>query len=193
MRKDWGLSATLPDYGSDARFLLNTCASSTMLETLNIFSRQNHYRDAVLGLARIINRFELVNMGFEEGLRDERRKRDQHHVAWGVWLFPVKPNGTAADVNLKHGLPAVTHDLRAEGVGIMTPLRLQGEHFVLAMPDEEDDSWRFFRCVARHNTQQPGGWHQLGLQVERVIKFEQLQLKEFREHIRHIATVSADA
>ena len=159
----------------------------TMLDAVvNLFSRRNPRRDAVLGLARIISRYDLVNLGYSEGHREDRRSRDEHHASWGVWLFPCREDDRAEGLKISSGVPAVTHDLRSEGLGIMTPLRLQGDYFFVAVPDEEDDTWKFFKGQVRHYTRRPGGWHHLGLQVLRTIVLESQQRAEFRQHIQSI-------
>ena len=158
-----------------------------MLEAVtNLFTRRDPRREAALGLARIISRHEMVGLSYDQGISDDRRTHDEWHVALGVWLFPCEPTDLAADVDLSYGVPAVTIDIRREGFGVMTPVKLKHEHFVIAVPHEEEDSWRFFRCQVCHNTRRPGSWFQLGIQVERTIELEGSQRVAFREHIQRI-------
>lgn len=165
-----------------------------MLDTvINLFTRKDSRRNAVLGLARIISRYDLVNLSYRTGLRENRRARDEHHASWGVWLFPCSSNATCADFQVSTGLPAVTHDLRGEGLGIMTPIRLKSEHFIIAVPDEDGDTWKFFHGQVRHNTRRPGGWCHLGIQVESTVTLEHSQVLAFREHIRGIENASAES
>ena len=126
------------------------------------FTRGDPRRDAKIGLARIISRYEMTGLSYKHGIADERRSRDERYVPMGVWLFPCSETATSADLNLSSGVPAVTHNLRIEGFGVMTPVRLKHRHFVVAVPDE-NDVWRFFRCDVRHNTARPGHWFLLGL------------------------------
>lgn len=170
-----------------------------MLDTvLDLFSRRDPRREAVVGLARILNRHDVANMAFNSRYEIERRDNDQRKVSWGVWLFPIDAKTKASEFRLDRGLPAVTQDLRREGIGVMTPMQLGGDQFVIAMPEEPvldtyapeqsgaEPSWNFFRCDVRHNTRCPGGWFQLGLQVAESIRLESSQRIEFREHIAAI-------
>ena len=158
-----------------------------MIEAVvNLFTRRNPRRDAVLALARIISRREMAGLGFEQGIADERRARDKRHVALGVWLFPCEAADLAADIDLSFGVPAITHDIRSEGFGVMTPVKLNREYFVIAVPCEDDDGWHFFRCRVCHNTRTPGSWFQLGIQVERSIELDGRQRCAFREHIERV-------
>lgn len=166
---------------------------------LDLFSRRDPRRDAVVGLARILNRHDVSNIMFEAGYEVERRVHDQRKISWGVWLFPIDAETKATEFRMDGGLPAVTQDLRKEGIGVMTPMQLNGDQFVIAMPENpvldtfdpertpSDPTWNFFRCDVRHNTRCSGGWFQLGLQVAESIKLEAWQSSDFREHIASVA------
>jgi hypothetical protein len=80
-------------------------------------------------------------------------------------------------------VPAITRDVRAEGFGVLTPVSLEGECFVVAVPDGET-SWRFFVAEMRHNTPLPGNWFQLGLRNERMLDPTENQSRQFRQHIK---------
>ncbi|MEP3481662.1 MAG: hypothetical protein ABJZ55_20635 [Fuerstiella sp.] len=170
-----------------------------MLDTvLDLFSRRDPRREAVVGLARILNRRDVASLAFESGHEVDRRDNDQRKVSWGVWLFRIDAKTKAAELQLDCGLPAVTQDLRREGIGVMTPMQLAGDQFVIAMPEEpvlntyapernsSETSWIFFRCDVRHNSRCPGGWFQLGLQVAESISLESDQRVQFREHIQSV-------
>lgn len=150
---------------------------------MNMFTRCNPKRDASIALARIISRYDMQCMGYEEGLVEDRRAKEERHVALGVWLFAHPEGQSVADLDFSSGVPAVTHDLRAEGFGVMTPVRLKRNRFLLATPGENDDDWRFFVCEVRHNTRKPGGWYKLGLIVESAVKLDGDQRAEFRDHV----------
>lgn len=167
-----------------------------MLDTvLNLFSLRDPRRDAVVGLARILNRHDVANMAFDAGYEVERRDNQQRKVSWGVWLFPIDAKTKAVNLQIDRGLPAVTQDLRREGIGVMTPMMLSGDQFVIAMPEDPVrdtfapeqstgvTTWNFFRCDVRHNTRCCGGWYQLGLQVSESIKLDGDQRSQFRQHI----------
>ncbi|MCP4785037.1 MAG: hypothetical protein GY903_17575 [Fuerstiella sp.] len=158
-----------------------------MIEAVaNLFSRRKPRQKAVLALARIISRHEMAGLGYEQGIADDRRARDERHVALGVWLFPCEAADLAEDVDLSFGVPAVTHDIRSEGFGVMTPVKLKCDYFVIAVPCEDTDDWQFFRCRVCHNTRTPGSWFQLGIHVERSIELECSQRLAFREHIERV-------
>ena len=157
-----------------------------MLEVVaNLFTRRDPRREARLGLARIISRYDMTCLSYEQGITVERRDRDERHVALGVWLFPCKATAKAADLNIASGVPAVTHDLRSDGFGVMTPVSLKHKHFFVAVPDETD-CWRFFKCDVRHNSVKPGNWYLLGLQVDVSILLDGKQRIRFRDHIGEI-------
>lgn len=151
----------------------------------NLFSRRNPQRDAKNCLARIISRYDMSRLSYEEGIEADRRCRDERHVAIGIWLFPQTDDCPAGEFNVEHGVPAVTHDIRSEGLGVMTPISLEQKRFVVATPDESE-RWRFFQTDVRHNTRKPGGWYMLGLQVTKLVEIEGDQAIEFREHISEV-------
>ena len=157
-----------------------------MQSMMNMFTRKDSHRNAVLALARIISRYDLMEISYERGLRDNRREKDEHRVSWGVWLFPCAAKAKARDFTVSNGVPAVTHDIRGEGLGISTPVALKSDYFIVALPDEEDDSWKFFRGEVRHNTRRPGGWFHFGIQIESTINLEQSQVVDFRKHIERV-------
>lgn len=159
-----------------------------MLEVVSkLFSRRDPRQEAKLGLARIISRYDMTRLSYEQGISDERRCRDERYIALGVWLFPCEAETTAHELNISCGVPAVTYDLRSGGLGVMTPMRLNFRHFVVAVPDEED-TWKFFRCEARHNSVKPGNWYLLGLQVDINLTIEGERRVEFKQHISHICS-----
>lgn len=155
----------------------------------DMFSRRHPKRDATRAVTRIMNRYDMVRLSFDEGIQEERRRSDERSVALGVWLFPCGEEDMAKDVDFSRGVPAVTHDLRAEGFGVLTPVQLKDEHFLVAALD--DEVWSFFRCSVRHNSARPGGWFQLGLQVDRAIELDQQQRRAFREHVEAVQPNSA--
>ncbi|MCA9048007.1 MAG: hypothetical protein KDA89_04730 [Planctomycetaceae bacterium] len=155
-----------------------------MLEVVTkIFTRRDPRRDAVLGLARIISRYDMQRLGFEEGISPDRRDRVERHVAVGVWLFPCREDSLGEDLNTETVQSAVTHELRSEGFGVMAAEPFAASHCIIAIPDEEGGSWRFFRCSACHHTRRPGGWYYIGLHVERTVDLDGNQRIAFREHI----------
>ena len=157
-----------------------------MLDAITrLFSKRDSRQEARLGLARIISRYDMIRLCYEEGINVDRRSRDERHIALGIWLFPCAEDATAEDFDINSGVPAVTHDLRCEGIGVMTPLPMDAEHYVVAAPDE-NGGWRFFKCEVRHSTKKPGGWHLLGLQVDNVLDLDGSTRRAFREYIARI-------
>ena len=150
---------------------------------VNLFTRRDPKREAALALTRIMNRYDMGRLGYQEGISPDRRSNERH-VALGVWLFPCGPDDDASEIVISRGVPAVTHDLRSEGFGIMTPVRMNHENYFVATQDE--DNWHFFRCHVRHNTRKPGGWFQLGLQVDCAIDLDSNHRGKFRSHINAI-------
>jgi len=154
----------------------------------NVFTGRDSRRQARLAMARIMTRFDLVRLSFNEGIREERRQRDEHHVALGVWLFPCEARQPTVDVDMSSGMPAVTSDLRAEGFGVMVPTRLTHGAYLVAAPEEEGH-WRYFRCTVCHNTAQPGGWYQLGMHVKNMAELTTGQRTAFREYLESVTGV----
>lgn len=159
-----------------------------MLDLVNkLFSCQNARRDAQQGLARIISRYDVSRICYEQGVVPDRRNREERHVALGVWLIPCEADDRAKDLRVDRALPAVTHDVRSEGVGILTPLSLESQHFVIAMPFE-NSGFQFYKAIVKHNSDQPGGWHLLGLYVEKMIELEGDQRVAFRNHTADVCS-----
>lgn len=153
-----------------------------MLENVvNMFTRRQPGRDATLAVARIMSRYDMTRLSYGEGLHEDRRSRDERNVATGVWLFPCGPHADAGSLRIAAGVPAVTHDIRPSGFGILTPVKIEEQHFVVAFPDE--NAWKFFSAEVCHNTPRPGHWYQLGLKIDRVVELDQSRRAEFRQHI----------
>ena len=151
----------------------------------NVFTGRDPKRQARLSMARIMSRFDLVRLSYNEGIREERRERDEHHVALGVWLFPCEARESTVDIDMSTGMPAVTSDMRAEGFGVMVPTRLTHGAFLVAAPEEEGH-WRYFRCTVCHNTAQPGGWYQVGMHVKRTVDLTSGQRAALREYLESV-------
>lgn len=153
----------------------------------NLFTRNNPKRDAKNCLTRIISRYDMSRLSYEEGIEADRRSKDERHVAIGVWLFPQPENAPVGSLNVDQGVPAVTHDLRSEGLGVMTPVCIDNKRFMVATPDESE-RWRFFQTEVRHNTRKPGGWYMLGLQVTSLVEIDGDDAANFRRHISQVCS-----
>ncbi|MEQ9411869.1 MAG: hypothetical protein RIK87_29410 [Fuerstiella sp.] len=155
-----------------------------MLDTVvRMFTRRDPRREAASALTRIMNRHDVIRLSYEDGVFVDRRGRNEKHVAMGVWLFPCAADPEKFGIRVGDGVPAVTHDMRPNGFGIMTPMRLQHHEYAVAVQDE-DDSWKFFRCKVRHNTRKPGGWYHLGMEVERVLSPTPAEQTAFHQHVQ---------
>jgi hypothetical protein len=159
------------------------------IPVLNAVTSMLHRPDArlqaSLSLARLMSQLDLEAMPFEEGVQASRRDAETRHVAIGIWLIPLdeKQNADAAD--MKKAIPATTCDLRRNGIGVLTPARLGSKKFVVAVADLEN-AWKFFVAETRHQSDRPGGWHQLGLHVEKIWQPGSMQIVQFRHRVENI-------
>ncbi|MCA9036428.1 MAG: hypothetical protein KDA91_14940 [Planctomycetaceae bacterium] len=151
------------------------------LGLMGIF-REKPRTKASNALARILTMHDMSEMSYEEGISRSRRQDFPRPVALGVMVIPCGRETKAADVNYLHAVPGVTCDLRREGIGVLLPHNLKGDHFLVAIPDTEE-VWRFFGCECRHNSPRPGGWWQLGLHVEWLAEPESNQMADFRSRL----------
>jgi hypothetical protein len=128
------------------------CKGRIMLEAVtNLFTRRHPRREAALGLARIISRHEMSGLSYDQGIAEDRRIHDEWHVAMGIRLFPCESIDLAADIDMRHGVLAVTIDIRRQGFGVMTPVKLKREHFMIAVPYKEEASWHLpMQCLPQH-------------------------------------------
>lgn len=154
--------------------ILNTIAG--------MLHRPDQRKQASLAIARLMSQFDLEAMPFELGVEPSRRDAQTRHVAIGLWLIPIGENQSLGDVSMKSAVPATTCDLRRNGFGVLTPAQLPAERFVVAVADLEN-TWKFFIAEARHKSERPGGWHQLGLSVQRIWEPNSLQSMQFRNRI----------
>jgi hypothetical protein len=148
----------------------------------NFFGRRDPRQEAGLTLARLLTQLDLLEMPFDNGVRQTRRSNSTRYVAIGIWLMPLGAKQNPEDANFDNALPAVTADLRRLGVGLLMPLRLPASRVLLAFADAEDH-WKFFVCNVRHNSPGPGGWFKIGLAVEGTWEPEPLQISHFRNRI----------
>ena len=134
---------------------------------------------ASYSLSRILSQLDLRDMPYEEGVNTNRRRDVTRHVSIGIWLIPISANQSpdAADTSLAE--PAVTCDLRRQGIGVLVPKHMTATRFLVAVEDL-DELWRFFLTEVRHQSVRPGGWFQLGLDVIKIVDPESLQMSHFR-------------
>ncbi len=157
--------------------------SIPILNTIsNMLHRSDPRRQASIALARLLTRLDLECMAYDEGVVANRRDAQTRHVAIGIWLIPMGENQKLDDVDTKKAIPATTCDLRRHGIGVLTPVRLQAEKYIVAVSDSEN-VWRFFVSRVRHQSERTGGWTHLGLSVEKIWSPGSLQTMHFRNRV----------
>ena len=128
----------------------------------------------------------LRDLPYDEGVDKNRRQDGTRHVSIGIWLIPIEVNQSPSNVDTSHALPAVTCDMRRQGIGVLVPTNMQARRFMVAVADQ-NEVWRFFLTEVRHVSSRPGSWHQLGLDVVKTIDLESLQLLDFRNRVNSFA------
>lgn len=144
-----------------------------------LFSKHSPRQMAKAAIARILTQFEVDKLPFETGLLASRRDTDTRWHAIGGWMIPVLPDMSLDHLDFATPLPAVTSDIRADGIGVMLNDAVSTQRAVLALPDGEG-FWRFFLTDIRHSSPRPGGWHHVGLQIDRLFEPNSLQNEQFR-------------
>lgn len=145
----------------------------------SMLHRANPRRKASLSLSRILTQLDMRDLPYDEGVNTNRRHDVTRHVSIGIWLVPIEANQSPAAADTSFAQPAVTCDLRRQGIGVLVPKQMTATRFLVAVADL-DDSWRFFLTEVRHQSTRPGGWFQLGLDVVKVVDPESLQMSHFR-------------
>ena len=135
-----------------------------------------------------MTQLDLRDLPYEQGVDNNRRQEETRHISIGVWLVPMAANQSVSSVETSNAVPAVTCDMRRQGIGVLVPTNLQARQFIVAVADQ-DDVWRFFLTNVRHVSSRPGGWHQLGLDVAKTIDLESLQLLHFRNRVNSFASL----
>lgn len=154
----------------------------------SILHRPNPRRKASMALSRIMTQLDLRDLPYEQGVDKNRRQDGTRHISIGVWLIPMTANQSASSVETSNAVPAVTCDMRRQGIGVLVPTNLQARQFIVAVADQ-DNVWRFFLTDVRHVTSRPGGWHQLGLDVVKTVDLESLQMLHFRNRVNSFASL----
>ena len=145
----------------------------------SMLSRPDQNVKARNSLSRILSQLDMRDMPYDEGLNTNRRNDVTRHISIGIWLIPIEANQSPSTVDTSFAEPAVTCDLRRQGIGVLVPKYLTAARFLVAVPDL-DESWRFFLTEVRHHSTRPGGWFQLGLDVIKLVDPESLQMSHFR-------------
>ncbi len=134
---------------------------------------------ASCSLSRIVSQLDLRDMPYDEGLTKNRRDGVTRHVSLGIWLIPIAADQGPDTADTKLAEPAVTCDLRRQGIGVLVPKHMTATRFLVAVEDL-DELWRFFLTEVRHQSVRPGGWSHLRLEVIRIVEPESLQISHFR-------------
>ena len=160
-----------------------------ILSTLGgMLSRRDPRKQAEIALARLLSQFDMAAMPYETGVQPSRRGENARSVTIGIWLVSVSGGPAGHDAlgktpDLGRAIPAATCDLRRQGFGVLVPVQLKSERFIVAVGDMEN-TWRFFVTQVRHQSPRPGGWFQIGLKVETVFEPDAQQLVQFRHRIK---------
>ena len=149
-----------------------------------VFQKRNPRQQAGLALTRLLTQFDMGQMPYETGTRPSRRREGTRNVAIGIWLTPFEENRGPETADMQKSIPAATCDLRRQGIGVLMPVKLQSRKFIAAVADLEN-VWRYFVVKARHVTDRPGGWFQLGLSVESMYEPDSLQTLRFRQRLEN--------
>jgi hypothetical protein len=149
-----------------------------------VFQKRHPRQQAGLALTRLLTQFDMGQMPYESGTRPSRRSEGTRSVAIGIWLIPFEENRGAENADMQKAIPAATCDLRRQGIGVLMPVKLTSRKFIAAVADPEN-VWRYFVVSARHVTDRPGGWYQLGLSVESMYEPDSLQTLRFRQRVEN--------
>ena len=152
-----------------------------------VFQKRNPRQQAGLALSRLLTQFDMGQMPYESGSRPSRRTDSTRNVAIGIWLIPYEENRGPEQADLQKAIPAATCDMRRQGIGVLMPVKLTASKFIAAVADLEN-VWRFFVVTARHVTDRPGGWFQMGLSVESIYEPDSLQKLRFRQRVENAFT-----
>jgi hypothetical protein len=146
------------------------------------FHRREERNKVAMAIARLMSKLDMEEMPFDEGLKESRRDARTRHVSIGMWLIPASDQLAFEDVDFSRSIPCVTCDLRRHGIGVLIHERLKDTRFIAAIADLEE-SWRFFHVSIRHQSQRPGGWYHLGLNVDGIAEPSTWQLNRLKHQI----------
>lgn len=152
-----------------------------------VFQKRHPRQQAGLALTRLLSQFDMGQMPYETGTRPSRRSEGTRSVAIGIWLIPFEENRGPENADMHKAIPVATCDMRRQGIGVLMPVKLTSRKFIAAVADPEN-VWRYFIVSARHVTDRPGGWYQLGLSVECMYEPDSLQTIRFRQRVENAFT-----
>jgi len=157
---------------------INTIAS--------LLSKPDLKRKASISLSRMLTQLDMRDLPYDTDLNANRRNDVTRHVSIGIWLIPVAANQSPTAADTSCAVPAVTCDLRRQGIGVLLSSRVTAPCFLVAAADL-DGVWRFFLTEVRHQSPRPGGWFQVGLDVLRIVDLESEQTSRFRNRMKSLS------
>ncbi len=141
---------------------------------------------ASLALARILSQRDLELLPFQEGVQESKRRDKPRQISMGMWIVPFTGEIPLEEVSLEDVFPAVSCDLRREGIGVLVSSDINAPGCIVAIADKEE-VWRFFSTTICHRTPRPGSWLQIGLHVDGLLEPTGGQMQEF---LHAVATIS---
>ena len=155
-----------------------------------LFNPENPRKKAEMAFARLVSEVSLGSLPYRGGLSETRRRAKSQPTAIGVWLIPCNEPQTVQP-DFTNAIPAVTFDLRNMGIGVLVRQHLECD-VVVAIPDKQEN-WHSFECEVRHQSQRPGGWYQVGLQVQSIFEPSLTEMTLLRSHFtQELASATAE-
>lgn len=153
-------------------------------------SGRSGVQKASLALARIISQHDLELLPFQEGVQESKRRDKPRQISLGMWVIPLTEEIPVEETSMTNVLPVVSCDLRREGIGILVFADIVARGCIVAIPDKEN-VWRFFMTTIRHRTPKPGGWLQIGLQINNLLELSGGQTSEFLNAVTAISELKS--
>ncbi len=164
-----------------------------MLKNLSqVLCLQDPRKKASLALARVLTQYDMESLSFRGDVVSTRRQGEARQIALGAWLIPYCSEGPRGVLDFDAAIPAVTYDLRRNGIGVLTQQEIQLTTVTVAMPDR-DGIWRFFESHICHQSRRPGGWFLQGMQVQQLLEPHPGDVTHFRIHIRDLDPADKEA
>lgn len=163
----------------------------------SLFTTRDPKREATSAVTRLINIIDAEELKYSQGLVGELRKSRDRYATIGVWIIPLKGGQAAENMVVPSAVPAVTHDLRVSGLGIVAPAPLAWKEAVVALPmpgkEPEDEIMMFLRVEIRHCTRKTGGWYAMGMELQDLLKPDSAVLCAFRKHTELVSNMMSNS
>jgi hypothetical protein len=150
----------------------------------NFFRPEDAQKKASAALARLLSQYDMESIAYRSDITESRRRSESRPVALGCWIIPFEKRRPEI-LDFSSVTSAVTYDIRRNGLGLLKRESVGYSSFVVALPDKEG-VWRFFECRMCHESNIPGGWKLLGLQIERTVEPDPRDVTLFRECIQDL-------